>query len=197
MGVSAAAPKKKLRALSLLSFHTWVLKSLFLSLFFLWNFKRIRLQCCNRKLQHRCCKNIGRLRFYHNFWSHASSFLTQSLLLPLQTKHFLISFTSPSLSLQTRSNFSFLLQQKNYAYETSEISRENFRVKSQQGSEGPNGFEVVLSISISLVKIPSPEHFVFLFLFSIQEINMPWWVKEGIDRFGAYLHIPIKEEATK
>jgi hypothetical protein len=110
---------------------------------------RIGLQCCNRELQHKCCKNIGRLRFYHKFLSHASSFLTQSLLLPLQTKHFLIPFTSP-LSPQTRSHFSFLLQQKNYAYETSEISRENFRVKNQQGSEGPNGFEVVLSLSLSL-----------------------------------------------
>jgi len=26
---------------------------------------------------------------------------------------------------------------------------------------------------------------------------MLWWVKEGRDRFGPYLHIPIKEEATK
>jgi hypothetical protein len=112
----------------------------------------------------------------------------------LQTKHFLISFTSPSLSLQTRSNFSFLLQQKNYAYETSEISRENFRVKSQQGSEGPNGFEVVLSLSISLVEIPSPEHFVFFsFFLSKKSTCLGGLKKAEIDSALTYTY-PLKRK---
>jgi hypothetical protein len=49
---------------------------------------------------------------------------------------------------------------------TSEISRENFRVKNQQGSEGPNGFEVVLSLSLSSKFPPWALCFSFPFFLS-------------------------------